>query len=82
VRFDLGEDLDWDGVYRALSMSQKKSKYHLEKLVDTYMQKNADIHQCPMLKISFKDYYNIILLLGYLMFFTFKDFLNSNKYEH
>lgn len=65
VSFYIGEDLDREGLGKVLSMAERRSKIYLENDVEDIMEKLNDMHYSPVHKISFNDFYKIILSMNF-----------------
>ncbi|OMJ67520.1 hypothetical protein SteCoe_35282 [Stentor coeruleus] len=61
VNFHTGDDLDKEGLTKALGMIEWRSKIQLENYVENIMDRLASMHNRPVHKISFNDFYKIIL---------------------
>ena len=73
LRYETGDDLDREGLCKAFSMIEKKSKAHLEAWAERYIERHSKNHQARMTKIGFNDYYNLAILLEY----SFELFFNA-----
>lgn len=61
VNFHTGDDLDKEGLTKALGMIEWRSKIQLENYVENIMNRLASMHNRPVQKIPFNDFYKIIL---------------------
>ncbi|OMJ80625.1 hypothetical protein SteCoe_19054 [Stentor coeruleus] len=61
VNFHTGDDLDKEGLTKALGIIEWRSKIQLENYVENIMSRLAFMHNKPVHKISFNDFYKIIL---------------------
>ena len=61
VMFEKEDDLDREALKKALNMVEKHTNVHLEMLADLYLSKVREAKPYGPSKISFQDYYNIIV---------------------
>ncbi|OMJ85311.1 hypothetical protein SteCoe_13407 [Stentor coeruleus] len=60
VAYDENEELDREGLKRALNMVEKQSNMHLEMYADLYLSKLRETRPRDVSKITFKEYFGII----------------------
>lgn len=60
VAYDEKEELDREGLKRALNMVEKQSNMHLEMYADLYLSKLRETRPRDASKITFKEYFEII----------------------
>ncbi|OMJ81755.1 hypothetical protein SteCoe_17695 [Stentor coeruleus] len=65
VNFYIGEDLDRENLGKVLSMAERRSKIYLDNDVEDIMDRINEIHYSPVHKISFNDFYKVILSMDF-----------------
>jgi hypothetical protein len=61
ARYESNEDLDREGLKKVLSMVEKRTNVHLEICVDDYFDRNKHMSGNSATRISFKNYYKIVM---------------------